>query len=331
MNAELDYASNAKAAYESFIKLYYRNHDFIDCSFWNRAEILQVLEDAYEILKDESYKTYIKEVCDKVIEVSTEDWSMNPFYDDRAWMCIAFIRASKLLEDKHLADIAKTNLETIWLTGKDATHGGMYWRRRTKTQHTVTVCPSSIAACLIGDYFNDQSWYTKAIEVMDWELNTLYNAETGYVYDHIDYKDDSYDGDEQIDRSEFTYNYGSFVGACAYLYKHTNNEKYKTAAERVVLHVTHDYFEDGLMTKKVQSTHDAAGFLGIMARWFRVYASTFEHPEIQDWLKENAELAWSNRNSDNIASHFIDRKASDHAGYHPFSVSSYISILINAV
>lgn len=322
-----NYIENATLAMEGYNNSFYRQGDFIGSTFWNRAEILELIEDAYEILQDDSYKAQIKEICSKVIEISTVDWSANPFYDDIAWMCLAFIRAASILEDNSIAEIAKNNMIYLWENARDEEYGGMYWRRRVGSRHTVTVCPFSITSCLLARYFNDNSWYDRAVQMMDWELDNLYFADGGYVYDHVGNKDDT----NYIEMNEFSYNFGTFIGACSMLYEYTNDTKYSEAANNVVEHLRKDFYMNELMTVNVEDTYDASGFIGILVRWLRYYATKLNHPEIMEWLKQNADLAWSNRNKQNIMTHRIANKASDYNIYHPFSVSSAMSILVNCI
>lgn len=326
----IEYKDLIKTAIEAFNKVYYNKGDFYGGSFWVRAEILEVLEDAYQIIGGEEYKNQIDEICQCALKISSKDWIKNPFNDDIAWMCLAFARAGVLLGNEEYLQIAKDNLDRMWERAWDdeICGGGMYWKVGVNSKHTVTVCPSSIAACILGKYYNDSSYYDKAIKAMEWQINTLYDKETGRVYDKI-FPNGQVDQPWDI---EVVYNIGSFVGACTMLYEYTKDEQYLNYATKAVSRAKNSVYEGGLMTCHYEEIGvDGAGFRGIFARWIRYYAECAGDSDTISWLKENGELALSNRNRYNLMSHKIGEKTQDYYQYNVFSCASALSICINGI
>lgn len=319
--SEFNYIEAAKSAIKAFDLVYYAKGDYRGNHFWNRAEMIEMIEDACDNIDDDSYKSKLTEMCETTLIIHTKDWSRNPFYDDIAWMCLAFARASKILDNLDYAEIAKTNLNYIYEKGRFE-DGATAWKRGVLSKHSITACTFSIAACVLGDIFSDESYYAMAIDVFSYVMTNLFNPDDGRVYDKIL-------EDGTIDYAYHSYLQGVFVGACCMLYEHTSEEIYKTYADKAFEYVFVDIYPDKEMND--YNTDDAEGFKAILSRWARKYALQFDKTEYIDWLRSEAESAYNNRNKYGLMQNNLHEKTKDHKQFTAFDCHSAVTVLINAI
>lgn len=319
--SEFNYLEVAKSAIKSINSVYYNSlGDYKGNHFWNRAEMIEMIEDAYDIIGEE-YKTQLANMCNVTLTIHKKEWSNNPFYDDLCWMCIAFARASKILENTEYLEIAKTNLDYLWENSRYE-DGAMAWKRGVKTKHAITSCTFSIAACVIGSLLNDDSYFEKAIEALDYVINKLSNMDEGKVYDKI-YEDGVYD------YASYSYLQGTFIGACCLLHEYTGDDKYKEYATKAVEYTLTEVFTDGLMNNYREG--DGAGFKGILARYIRMYAKKYDSAEHLEWLRTHAQTAWENRNKFGLMQNNLYEKTRDHTKFTAWDCHSAVSVCINAI
>ena len=87
----------ADKAMKSFIARYFRDDEdgtgMITGEFyWPRAEIMEVVMDAWDKTKDPYYQELMGKMYRGFVKEFGEDWSNNPFNDDIMWMTIACAR-----------------------------------------------------------------------------------------------------------------------------------------------------------------------------------------------------------------------------------------------
>ena len=61
--------------------------------FWTRAEMFEIVVDAYEKTGEEKYKDLMAQMYRGFVKSYGEDWSDNDFNDDIMWMTIGCARA----------------------------------------------------------------------------------------------------------------------------------------------------------------------------------------------------------------------------------------------
>jgi predicted alpha-1,6-mannanase (GH76 family) len=151
--------------------------------------------------------------------------------------------------------------------------------------------PAAIAACLLWKAFGDVSYREKANAIIDWNKKVLSDGH-GWIYDSIR-------TNGSVGRFSFSYNQGTFIGACNFLGR-TND------AAEVMDYAMH---QQGVAAKEFKIlppyrlSTDSAGFHGIFLRWAAKYMRE-QHLESAylPWLQANALSAWSvRRASDNLS------------------------------
>lgn len=325
-----------EAAYESFTSFidgyYFKSSvsdyglflevDKKEMHFWDQAEIYEVVIDAYERTGDKRYYDMIFEIFKGFTRTHGTDWEWNEYNDDIMWMTIACTRAYNDTGDKDFLDIAVKHFDMVWdRAWTDDLGGGLWWRTDNNTKNACVNCPATIAACLLGDALDDESYYDKAKLIMDWVVGNIYDSKTGNVYDAYNIK-----GEKNSWAS--TYNQGTFIGANTLLYLHTGDGAYLSQARRAADYTIENMYNYGVMNNE-DNTNDLIGFKGILTRWMYCFAVNCDQKDVMDWLKTNAMTAWSNRNTDGIMATSWDTKTPDGAQVKTFGASTAVAALHN--
>jgi predicted alpha-1,6-mannanase (GH76 family) len=257
--------------------------------FWERAEQMEMVLDVYERTTNAACLTRFSNLFNGFIADHGTDWTGNEFNDDIMWMVIACARAHQKTGNATFRDSAKLNFDLCyaraWSTNLG---GGLWWKTSNLSKNACVNGPAAIAAYLLYQIYGDTNYLTKSESIYRWERATLFNTNTGQMYDSIDYRG-------VADRRPFTYNQGTFIGAASFL-GYTNDAK---LAANYTINIL---CNGGLMPSYSQSG-DGGGFNGICARWLaRFMKDRGLQGAYQTWLQTNANLAWDVRTTaDNLS------------------------------
>jgi len=302
-NGTLDIRVAAQKSLDAFNHAFYSHHfstgyfrhsttNSRPADFWKFAEEIEMVVDAQEHYPSAAHQRQISRLIKGFEKKHGTIWSKNPFNDDIMWMCIASLRAYQVSGQEKYRDVARTNFDLCFARAWDTnfTGGGMFWKVDNKSKNSCVNGPAAIAACMLWKIYGDTGYSNKAGLMMDWEKSVLSNGR-GKIFDNI-----STNG--HIGRFSFTYNEGTYIGACNLLGR---VEDAKMAA---------DFTRERLCTNSPvgrilpQYNHmgDLAGFNGIFIRWMTKFmVDQHLSGEYLDWLRSNAQAAWSVRRPDNIS------------------------------
>lgn len=321
----LTYREMAYSTYDAFMAEYYEGGEFRDAHFWDNAEIFETIDDAFERTGDEKFLAHIREISAATIKKNGRNWAHNIYNDDIMWLVIAYTRAYMLSGIEEFLEYAKENFHVAWdRSYDDAMGGGLWWRTDKQCKNACICGPGSIAACLLGKVTGDEKYFEGAASVMDWVFKTLFEPDTGRVYDCINI-------DGSVNRWASTYNQGTFIGACNLLWEHTGDEKYLKYATAAADYAHHQMYAGGVMNNET-SGGDLIGFKGILSRWLRRFAVTANKPEYIEWLRLNAAAAWSNRNKNGLIwTAWGDKTKDDISEYDVFGMSTAVALMFNCM
>jgi predicted alpha-1,6-mannanase (GH76 family) len=234
--------------------------------------------------------------------ILTSRWT-NSYIDDMQWIALATSRANKALQDKQQPVIAgfTTSYTQIWngtnqtANRTDGTNGvrgawsnkqgqmvgitdpagaGMFWNAGTvngnNSRLSKNACansPGSILAAYLHQWFDnvsDDNLLQWAEVVYDWVKRTLFDANTGAVWDNVHYRDNQNEG--TFNRTVYSYNTGTFLGAAVELFNITGNAAYIADAIKAADHTLRDRVNDqGYM--RPSNGGDGDLFHGIFCRY----------------------------------------------------------------
>ena len=288
--------------------------------FWDVAEMMEIVVDAYEITHNVKYKTMFDQMYKNFLINHGTDWMNNDYNDDITWIVIACTRASILMDNKPYLSKAIDQFEKMYTrANNDLYGGGLIWKQGTKTKNACINGPAMVACCYLAQATGDTAYYNKATYLYNWSKKYLFIENTGKV-------NDAYDG--KIHNWSSTYNQGTYLGAAVMLYKHTNNPIYLQDAKKIA-----EYTQNTMYASKVinnENGNDLQGFKGILIRYARKYVIDCKGTEILPWLQLNAKVAYNNRNSENIMQTFWGTRTSETVNLKSaFGASSAVSLIMN--
>ncbi len=316
----------AKAALDQFLLSFYVEEEkggyIAGEDFWQQAEILEIVIDAYEQTGDEKYLAVMEDMYRGFISNRGKDWAYNEYNDDIMWMTIACSRAYLITQDKKFLEQAEKHFNLVFERGwSEDLGGGLFWRTDNQTKNSCINCPAVIAACLLGEATGKEEYMDKALMIYNWEKENLF-GETGAVFDAYDLK-------TGINQWSSTYNQGTFIGAAMKLYQYSGDRVYLEDAKKAADYTVNTMFSGGVMNTEGDG-NDLPGFKGILARWMGKFVRECRQHQYKEWLNLNAMAAWNNRNSNGIMWTLFDTKTED-TFYTAWGCSAAVSMLINCL
>ncbi|GAB3925419.1 glycoside hydrolase family 76 protein [Mucilaginibacter myungsuensis] len=324
-------ALNAKTVAKAFDDWYDGQKLEKQRGFWDQAEMLEIVLDAYDVTKDERYKTKFETLYNNFIARHKTDWQHNDFNDDIAWAVLFSVRGYNMTGDKRYLDQAKTQYDKMYARAfTNAYGGGLLWYVGKTSKNACIEGPASVAACYLAKATGDNTYYDKAVALYNWSKIYLFNAATGKVSDNVDL--DKKTGKLKFSFWSSTYNQGTFLGAAVMLYNHTKEYTYLEEAERIAKYCRDEMYKGGVMNNE-EGGNDLPGFKGIFARYARMYTAETKKDDLVEWLKLNAKVAYNNRNSKGVTltnwgtrtPEVISQKSA------PFSTSTMVSLMVNTL
>ena len=313
----------ARAALEAHKEVYYQDGEYIGADFWDFAEIFEIIEDYYEVSGDKEVFPMFEEMYRYILRRYTDDWKKNPFNDDIMWLTIALTRAYLYTGEKKYLDTAAFNFENTYQRAKSGDlGGGLFWRVENESKNTCVNCPAAVAAAYLAKATGDDAYYEKMYYCLDWAIRVMFEPDTGKVYDCINMNG-------SCSKWSSTYNQGTFIGSCLMYYEKNGEEKYLRYAEKAAEYVKDVMYHSGIMDNE-EPGNDLPGFKGILARYIRRFVDITGKTEYLDWLRANAQSAWSNRNSRGIMWTQLAHKTEEKE-YDVFAASAAVSVVVNAV
>lgn len=305
-------ASVSDAAMDAYIEAFYDSeakyfyHDTTHTKyndFWKEAISWDIVMDAYQ--RDRGNTTY-RQMIDEVYDgfmARNEDMSTacntsepftlaNTYNDDIGWWAKASIRAFTITHKSHYLNCAQNLFDFIYDSWDTSQYnGGIWWTRSNPTQKNVaTNAPAVITAVELSIALSDRNYLTKAKSIYGWIKSELTDG-SGMVYDNYD--------TGTLRMWQFTYNYGTFIGAADALYKATRNSSYLTDAKNAAKQSFSHVAKGGILQD--EDVGDGGGFKGIYARYLAELATVYHQSQYLGFLRKNAAVAWSNRRiSDNL-------------------------------
>ncbi len=301
-------AAQADLAFSSFNRAFYVERGgsahFRDTtqggrpSFWHSAEMIEMVEDAYQSSGDPQDKAMVIALHRGFVARFGADWTGDIFNDDVMWMVIASLRAYEITGDVAYRDVARRNFDAVYARAwSNDLGGGLWWTTDRREKNVCVNAPAAIAAVMLSQALREPAYLTKAQGLYGWVRDHLYDPSTGAVYDHA-YNNVVNPRDSRIaaDPSTFTYNQGTFIGAADLLWGATGARLYYEDGLRA-LAFTRRGLTSGDVLKSEGDDDDGGGFKGIFARWAVRFTRDTGITAYDAWFKRNADVAWENRNA----------------------------------
>ena len=276
--------------------------------WWGDAEMFEIVLDALETTGDQQYATMFENLYTNFIARNKDTWyqqgvsGYNQYNDDIAWMCIACVRAYLLTGVTKYRTTAKKNFDGMFKRADCYGNDLLQWKHNSgQGTNSCINGPAAVCACYLAIAQADTSYYQKARKTYMAERGKLFEMSngkpTGKIWDSYDQASGSYN------YWASTYNQGTNLGAAIMLYNHYGEKMFKDDADAIIKWSEANMANSKGIIHVCQTVRgDLCGFKGIMLRYLRMYAESFNAPSHYAWIAKNAYHAWNNRNSAGITS-----------------------------
>ena len=276
--------------------------------WWGDAEMFEIVLDALETTGDQQYATMFDNLYTNFISRNKDTWyqqgvsGYNEYNDDIAWMCIACVRAYLLTGQTKYRTTAKKNFDGMFKRADCYGNDLLQWKHNSgQGTNSCINGPAAVCACYLAIAQADTSYYQKARKTYMAERGRLFEMSggkpTGKIWDSYD------QGTGNYNYWASTYNQGTNLGAAIMLYNHYGEKMFKDDADAIIKWSEANMANSRGLIHVCQTVRgDLCGFKGIMLRYLRMYAETFNEPSHYAWIAKNAYHAWNNRNSAGITS-----------------------------
>ncbi len=257
--------------------------------FWTEAEQMEMVLDVYERNTNAQQLVMFTNLFHGFLAEHGMLWETNPYNDDIMWMVIACTRAHLLTGNAEFLNTAQTNFDLCYARAASTNlGGGLWWKVGVRSKNACVNGPGAIAAFLLGRATHNDAYFTIATNIFLWERATLFDPNTGRVFDNIH-------ENGRMGRFALTYNQGTFVGAANFL-------GFTNEARLAATFTMNRLCRDGLLPKSGENG-DGGGFNGIAVRWIaRFMNDRGEQVAFEPWLQINADAAYqARRTSDNLS------------------------------
>ncbi|HET7037788.1 MAG TPA: glycoside hydrolase family 76 protein [Thermomicrobiaceae bacterium] len=171
------------------------------------------------------------------------------YYDDNLWVALALLEAAGRQGEQGWLDRAAAIFHLIasgWDT--DSSHpapGGVFWVRAgwNRDRNTVSTAPAAKLALHLYQRSGDDTYLDWALRLYTWVERCL-RAPDGLYWDHIDLQG-------KIDRTEWSYNQGTMLGANALLYRATGRQAHLDRAREIAATALRRYGEHNFLGQPV--------------------------------------------------------------------------------
>jgi predicted alpha-1,6-mannanase (GH76 family) len=295
--------------------------------FWTEAEMIEMAEDACQQSPGNAARKHVVvALMNGFLYYHGSNWTRSIYNDDIMWMVIAAARAYALTGVTRYRDVAKLNFDLAYARSWSTDLGGGLWWTTARTgKNTTTNGPAVIAACELYKVLHDRSFLDKAKRIYAWLRGHLFDARSGLVYDSA--VAGAKANSVVVSPLNYTYNWGSFIGAADLLHQATGQVGYYRDALNALRYAQAHLTTHGILKSEgggLGTNH--GGFKGIFARWAVKFTRDNHVSSFAAWFRRNAEVAWKNRNAAGLISQDWSQKTGD-VQLFSFDCSSAVVLL----
>jgi len=272
------------ANFEGYPDRYYFNYgsdlsNMTTNHYWPQAHAMDVIVDAYLRTSDQYYLGFYPLWWTGAPKFNfsgkAEDRWWNVFVDDMEWMSLTQLRMYESTgKEEFFAKARQIYDDWIWPTwgpeDEAPWYGGITWKTDVKkSKNACSNGPAAIIAARIYQFCDKlsdpgkksrQAYLEEATRIYGWMREKLFEPTEGKVFDNMN-------ASGNINRTVYTYNQGTFIGAAHELYKITGNRAYLLDAVKAADYVVEKMSLNGGVPGNATSG-DGGLFNGIFFRYF---------------------------------------------------------------
>ncbi|KAF2257138.1 glycoside hydrolase family 76 protein [Trematosphaeria pertusa] len=302
--AVADFADNANAAIKTLQdKWYSADTGLWNDYWWQSGNIVEALARFGQ--HDASFKQTATDIIANTYAKSPNqkgysNWK-NDYYDDMGWWALGWIAAYDLTSDAKYLNSAKDLFEDMTGGWTTPCNGGIWWNKeKTSIAAIANELFLSTAAHLANRVGGDEKadYVHWAQMEWDWFWTKGFINGDNVINDGIDISTCTNNG-----QTTFTYNQGVILGGLSELARATGDGGYIDHANQIANGALTHLTDNGILTEPVSGPLDDQGsqFKGAFVRGLAVLNGNEPQQSFTDFLKKNADSAWTNaKNSEGV-------------------------------
>lgn len=306
-NADAAMNSLVNVFYDANAKYFYTNSDHLIhaahahgpdgglyTDFWWEAQMWETVMDAYQRTGNSTYRTMIDDIYTG-FNAKYTNMMDNQFNDDLGWWALACLRAYEITGTQEYLNRGSFLFDQVYAYWDTTYYGGGIWWRKdainpaissNAQKNMATNAPMVMTAIKLKNAYNNNTYLTKAQQMYTWIKTKLVSGSK--VNDHMEGT-----GAGIVKDWDFTYNYGTFLGAATALYGATGTGSYLTDANTAAGYVIDKM--TSATTLLYEGENDAPGFKMIFARNLNQLRVQAGQSQYLTFLQQNATQAWNHR------------------------------------
>lgn len=170
------------------------------------------------------------------------------YYDDNNWASLGLVQLFEQSSDPKWLELAEGILSFVqsgWVSDQSLPHpGGVLWAqpKRYTTRNTVSTAPAAELATRLYQITGKEAYLNWAIQCHDWVVNTMATNEGLYM--------DSIDEDGSYDRTIWSYNQGTMIGAGVLLHQATGEERFINQARQTAVAAVEHFSQNDILYRQ---------------------------------------------------------------------------------
>ncbi len=281
----------ANIAMQDFVKHYWQSDNNLfyntypypqsGTNYWWQANAIDALAEGVQLHLTTDCAKYIQLMYQRI---AVDGSAVTSYFDDEDWMGLGMLHAYRATGNKQYLQVAEVLFADIYGHGWQK-KGGIIWNRTGSTYRNT---PANAPAALLGaDLYavtHNHQDLVEAEQIYAWEWSHLV-SKNGMVWDGLQ--------GNQLNTAQYTYNYGTVLGASLKLWQDTHQTGYlnhaQLVAKRSIAVFTHA--PSLLLTPTGQG--DGGLFKGIYVRYLSWMVRDFPKETIyRRVLEANAQNIW---------------------------------------
>lgn len=278
--------------------------------YWDRAEALGVILDAYQLTHQQKWLTVIQQVYVANQQDHTPGDYISSYMDDEQWWALDWVRAWDLTGNISYLNSAKAVFTNVTENWGDGCGGGVWWNDSHTYKNAI---PNELFLLLATQLYErtpgGTTYLSWAKEEANWFIQSgMINSE-GLVNDGLTSSCTNNNG------TTWTYNQGVILAGMTQLYQLTGDKLYLTTAETIAnAAIQHLVGPGDVLYEPCEATNhcdsDQYQFKGIFIRYLWWMYNVDPNPTYKTFLETNLNAIWTkDRTTGNLFGLFWDGPA----------------------
>ncbi len=251
-------------------------------NYWWEANAVDALAEGVQLHLTTDCAKYIHLIYQRI---AADGSAVTAYFDDEDWMGLGMLHAYRATGNKQYLHVAEVLFADIYGHGWQK-KGGIIWNRIGSTyRNTPANAPAALLGAGLYAVTHNRRDLAEAEQIYAWEWSHLV-AKNGMVWDGMQVNN-------QLNKAQYTYNYGTVIGASLKLWQDTHRSVYLENAQLVAKRSIAVFTDAPSLLLTPTGQGDGGLFKGIYVRYLSWMVRDFPKQTIyRRVLEANAQNVW---------------------------------------